>query len=172
MNIPAARPWRWPHLATLVLLACGAARGGLHPAQAEDEAVGWYSPREEDFRPEYDRDRVNRRAQTWEQYWGWVGAFYRGNFLSVGWTKQAEESVAIVRSQATRQELIKSLNELGKQIAREWSKDNAVRKISTADLSRWGGAIRAARRSDDGSGRRLKATLRTIRAEVAKKLKR
>ena len=51
-----------------------------------------YTPAKEDFLPEYERDRANGKVQTWDQYWGWVQAFYAGNLLSDGWTKHGERT--------------------------------------------------------------------------------
>ena len=51
-------------------------------------AKEWYSPREADFRPEYDRDAANQAKESWDEYWSWVKTFYQGAFLSPGWTSQ------------------------------------------------------------------------------------
>ncbi len=38
------------------------------------------------------------------------------------------------------------LGDLGEKIGREWSKDNAVRRIDTAQLKQWGSSLTSARR--------------------------
>ncbi len=131
---------------------------------------GWYTPQQEDFRPAYERDKVNQRVQTWNQYWGWIESFYGGNGFSVGWTRQARATIAVVKSEDKQRELMALLNDLGKRISMEWAKDNGVRKISTADLNRWNALIVRAQRAERGSGERLKSVLQTIRAEVRKKM--
>src|SRR4051794_6407605 len=60
-----------------------------------DEAAAVYTPNMDDFRPEYDRDTVNSRVQTWNQYWGWVSDYYRGNIFSVGWVKETNDCLAM-----------------------------------------------------------------------------
>jgi hypothetical protein len=132
--------------------------------------VGWYTPDEDDFRREYERDRANQKLQTWIQYWSWVTTFYNGTKLYPGWSSQVRSSVGMVRSKQKQDELIMLVNELGKQIAMEWAKDKGVGRISTADLIRWSPAIMAARRAENGSGERLKEVVLKVRADVARKL--
>jgi hypothetical protein len=143
---------------------------GWDPARASDETVAPYAAKPEDFRPEYDRDRVNKRVQTWNQYWRWVAGFYKGNAFSEGWTKEVERTVATVNA-PIRQELTKTLNDVGKRIAGEWAKDNGVRKISTDDLRRWRAALDTARGRKDKTGKTLKATLSEIQKEISRKMK-
>ncbi|HKI21559.1 MAG TPA: hypothetical protein VKA15_26935 [Isosphaeraceae bacterium] len=135
-----------------------------------DDEDGWYAPTEDDYRPEYDRDRVNQRVQTWNQYWGWVTSFYNGNAFSAGWSRQAKASVGVVKSATKQKELTELLNDLGKRISMEWAKDNGVRKISTADLNRWNSVIIRAQRAEKGTGDRLQAALLQVRAEVTRKM--
>ncbi len=130
----------------------------------------WYSPREADFRPEYDRDAANQARETWQEYWPWVQTFYQGNFLSSGWTGQGEVTLNGVRSEKARDELRADLNGLGRQIAAEWSKDNGVRKIDTGALRVLGSRITKAAQRDDGSGGAIQEELTAIRAEVDAKL--
>jgi hypothetical protein len=66
--------------------------------------------------------------------------------------------------------LVVRLNDLGKRISMEWAKDNGVRKVSTGDLSGWNAMINQARRAETGSGARLKAVLKSVDAEVTRKL--
>jgi hypothetical protein len=75
-----------------------------------------------------------------------------------------------VGSETARDELRSDLNELGRRIAAEWSKDNGVRKIDTAALRVLGGRITKAAKRDDGSGRAIQEELQAIRAEVDARL--
>ena len=118
-----------------------------------------YAPAKEDFLPSTSVI-ANAKVQTWDQYWGWVQAFYAGNLLADGWTKHGEQSLAVIKSGENRQDLIDRYNELGKIVGRQWAKDYAVRKITTADLRRWHEAVAAAVRSDDGSGDKIKKVAR------------
>jgi hypothetical protein len=130
----------------------------------------WYSPREADFRPQYDRDAVNQAKESWSDYWSWVKIFYQGNLFSPGWTAQGTASLNGVGSETARDELRSDLNELGRRIAAEWSKDNGVRKIDTAALRVLGGRITKAAKRDDGSGRAIQEEILAIRAEVDARL--
>jgi hypothetical protein len=109
-------------------------------------------------------------VQTWDQYWGWVQAFYAGNLISDGWTKHGERSLAAIKSGENRQDLIEQYNELGKIVSREWAKDYAIRKITSADLRRWHGAVTEAVRMDEGRGEKIKKALDTIREQAEKQL--
>ena len=138
---------------------------------AHELAKEWYSPREADFRPEYDRDVANQARESWSEYWSWVKTFYQGSFLSTGWTGQGKATLKGVRSEKTRDELRSDLNDLGRRIAAEWSKDNGVRKIDTAALQTLGGRIAKATQRDDGSGQAIQKELKAIKTEVDDKLK-
>lgn len=139
-------------------------------SKAAARAREWYSPREADFRPEYDRDAANQVKESWPEYWSWIKAFYQGNLLSQGWTAQGTTTISGVRPEMARDELRAELNELGRRVAAEWAKDNAVRKIDTAALRVLGGRITKATRRDDGSGQTIQEELKAIRAEVDAKL--
>jgi len=76
-----------------------------------------------------------------------------------------------VRSEKARDELRSDLNDLGRRVAAEWSKDNGIRKIDTAALRVLGGRITKATQRDDGSGRAIQEELKAIRAEVDAKLR-
>jgi hypothetical protein len=154
------------------LVALPALWCGIHYVRDGDmrEDVGWYTPIENDFRREYERDTSNQRLQTWNQYWGWVTTFYNGTKLYSGWSSQARSSIGMVKSKEKQNELIILVNELGKQISMEWAKDQGAGRISTADLIRWSPTISAARRAENGSGEGLKAAVLKVRAEVARKL--
>ena len=162
-----------------VVLWRGSSAAVERPAKAENAEnapdpngpLRWYTPREADFRPEYERDAVNRKVQTWDQYWGWVVSMYSGNAYSAGWTDLAKEGLATVRNRETQQDLATVLNDLGKDICNDWAKDNGVRKIATSDLRHWYGVMADACGGEDGSGARLKAALLEIRYEVSRKLR-
>ena len=138
--------------------------------KANGSAKEWYSPSEEDFRPEYDRDAANQAKESWDEYWSWVKTFYQGKLFSPGWTSQGTATLSGVRSEKTRDELRFALNELGRRVAAEWSKDNGVRKIDTTALRAFGARISKATRRDDGSGQSIRKELQKIRAEVDAKL--
>jgi hypothetical protein len=141
------------------------------PAKWSEPAKDLYSPNEEDFRPIYDADTAVQKVQTWRDYWSWVNQFYKGNFLSSGWTKQCGRALAVVKAEATRDELRGMLNVVGRRIAGEWSKDNNLRKIDTADLQSIGRRFQDAAAKDDGSGKVLRALIEKIRGEVEQRLK-
>jgi hypothetical protein len=135
-------------------------------------AKEWYAPKEADFRPEYDRDSANRARESWQEYWSWVTQFYEGNFLSTGWTVQSKGLLEVVKSEQTRDELRATLNDVGRRVAAEWSKDNGLRKIDTANLRTFGRRLQEAKEHDDGSGRSIRTTLDALRSEVEAKLTR
>jgi hypothetical protein len=141
------------------------------PDEGGDDAPAMYLPKEADFRPEYERDQANQRVQSWNEYWGWIRSFYGGNFGWEGWVRVSKENLGTVTAADVRKELITLHNDLGRRVAREWAKDNGLRKISTNDLVRWNRAIQKARRSERGSGARLKAALEAIDAEATRQLK-
>lgn len=142
----------------------------LGVAQTQKKQVTWYVPIEADFRPEYNRDTANQARQTWNSYAEWVRSFYAGSFLSAGWTAQGRSILASVRYAAAQQELLEMLNYLGKKIAREWAKDNGIRKINTSDLSVWGRTLTDAKSRDTGTGARIKQSIIDINNQADKKL--
>jgi hypothetical protein len=127
-----------------------------------------YAPVEADLQAEYDRDQLNKKVQSWKQYWEWVQTFYKGNFLSEGWTRFCEVTLAVVKSEPERDKVLRRLNEVGKLISREWAKDGSVGRITIADLRRWNDKLALARRSDDGSGQRILANLELVREDLTK----
>ena len=62
------------------------------------------------------------------------------------------------------------LNELGRRVAAEWSKDNGVRRIDTVALRVLGGRITTAARRDDGSGKAIREEVRALQTEVDARL--
>ncbi|WP_165071430.1 hypothetical protein [Paludisphaera rhizosphaerae] len=144
----------WTTLATLIsvsLAATNAVAGGS-PLAAPDDAELFAA---------YRSDGSNQKAQTWDDYRSWVHTFYKGNFMSAGWSRFGEATLSPVKAPEARQAVAGELTELGRIIGLEWAKDASVRKIDTTDLRRWNDQIAAARKIDDGSG---KATLEALRA--------
>ncbi len=139
-------------------------------AQPQTRQLAWYVPVEADFRPEYNSDTANQQRQTWNDYFGWVRTFYEGSAFTSGWTAQGKNVISGVRSTVAQQDLVFKLNYLGKKVSREWSKDNGVRKIDTADLNRWGRALSVAKSKDTGSGDNIKIAMIDINAQVNRKL--
>jgi hypothetical protein len=138
--------------------------------KADGEIVEVYSPGAGYFRETYEKDAFNRSLQTWDQYWSWVRTFYNGNFLSRGWTRETQATIQVVASPTSRRAVTRLLNEMGRDVAAEWAKETAARKIHLADVKRWGDKIRSARESDDGGGTAILVAAREIRAEIGKKL--
>jgi hypothetical protein len=152
----------------LAAISCLAPAGAAEPSP--ETASELYVPREDDFRAEYGRDAANRAKESWKDYWYWVKKFYDGDLLTRGWTRQSKEFLAVVRPERTRDELRAVVNDLGRRVAAEWSKDNGVRKINTADLLRFGKQLQEAKARDDGSGSSIGAALDSVRSAVDAKL--
>lgn len=179
MHLPLGRCPARPGVALLAVVValagtgglaagCGAGHAGDGPPPA---AISLYAePKPDDFRAAYDGDAANGRVQTWDQYWGWVRTYYRGNFLAGGWAAESRTCLERVTDPAARRDLTVALNDLGRLGAGEWAKDAGVRKISTDDVRAWGKRIDKARRADDGTGAAILATVRTIRAEAERKV--
>ena len=132
----------------------------------------WYQPVEADFRVEYERDAANRDRQSWDGYWRYIQSFYEGNIFVAGWTKHVKPVLDMIRSDRVRAELLAALNELGRRIAAEWAKDNAVRAITTADLRSFGERLLSARDREDGSGAVVRAEIEAVQSEVNARLTR
>ena len=118
------------------------------------------------FRQRYDADEANQKRQSWKEYQDWVNAFYQGKrFPPVpGWNDR--RSSILKRVPAERRggvELL--LDEVGRRLAAEWAKDNAVRKVSTGDLQAWGKQFGDAASAPDT----LEAALREVEAEVRRR---
>ena len=112
-------------------------------------------PEVEKFRQHYQADKANQKKQSWNQYSSWIKTFYKGRlFVGPGWNDTCNKVLEGVGSGSQRSEMTTYLNVLGRVIAAEWSKDNAVRKISTSDVKLWGDRLKKAKRGDsDGSQR-------------------
>jgi hypothetical protein len=144
--------------------------GGSDDGRADVSNEAWYAPREDDFRQEYERDAANRDRQSWSGYWSYIRAFYEGNIVFSGWTKQVQAVIELVQSGKVRSELRAALNDLGKRIAAEWAKDNSIRAIDTAALRAFGARLVHARDAEDGSGTVARAEIEAVRAEVNSRL--
>ena len=133
-------------------------------------AEAWYTPVPVDFRPTYDADPVNKRVQTWGQYWGWVETFYDGTLVSPGWTRQAKGLLEGVGDAGQGLKLRASLNALGRDVCREWAKDNGVRKVDTNDLKRFLARLEDAAKRDGGNGSEIERAITAVRAEYERKM--
>ena len=156
--------------AALAPLGCLAAAAEPKDAPPPATAAEWYVPKEEDFRTEYNRDTANQAKESWPEYWSWVKKFYDGDFFTRGWTKQGKGLLEAVRTERARDELRAALNDLGRRVAAEWSKDNGVRKIDTANLLQFGKRLQEAKARDDGSGSSVRAAVDKVRADVDARL--
>lgn len=135
---------------------------------ATDAAL--YQPREEDFRPSYDRDKANAERQSWKEYWDWIESFYRGNAFDAGWTKRSQALFENLGTEEARGEIRAGPNTLGRTISAEWAKDNGVRKIDTNELRSFAKRLQDAKKKDDGTGQTLQAEIEAVRADVAREL--
>jgi hypothetical protein len=140
-------------LTTLLTLALAASAGAADLA----------APGDAELFAAYQADGSNRKAQSWDQYRSWVHTFYKGNFMSAGWSRFGEATLGPVKAPEARQAVAVELADLGRIIGTEWAKDAGVRKIDTADLRRWNDQIAAARKTDDGSGKQTLEALRAVR---------
>jgi hypothetical protein len=75
----------------------------------------------------------------------WLKKFYQGTFLVKGWKAQMRDLLQDFQGQE-RDAVNDLLGDLGEKIGREWSKDNAVRRIDTAMLQQWGANLTSARK--------------------------
>lgn len=75
----------------------------------------------------------------------WLKKFYNGTFLAKGWNAQMRDLLQDFEGKE-RDAANDLLCDLGEKIGREWSKDNAVRRIDTAKLQQWGASLTSARK--------------------------
>jgi hypothetical protein len=84
-------------------------------------------------------------AMTSKQERDWLKKFYEGTFLVKGWKAQVKELLEDFQGEE-RDTANDLLSDLGEKIGREWSKDNAVRRIDTSQLKQWGASLTSARK--------------------------
>jgi hypothetical protein len=82
---------------------------------------------------------------TSKQERDWLKKFYEGTFLVKGWNAQMRDLLQDFQGQE-KDAANDLLSDLGEKIGREWSKDNAVRRIDTAKLQHWGASLTSARK--------------------------
>jgi hypothetical protein len=82
---------------------------------------------------------------TAKQERDWLKKFYEGTFLAKGWKAQVRELLKDFNGEE-RDAANDLLDDLGEKIGREWSKDNAVRRIDTVQLKQWGASLTSARK--------------------------
>lgn len=99
---------------------------------------------------------------TSKQEQEWLKKFYEGTFLVKGWKAQMRELLKDFQGDE-REALGERLGNLGEKIGREWAKDNAVRRIDTAQLQQWGARLTSARRNGSDA---LTAEIRNITDSV------
>lgn len=118
------------------------------------------------FRARYEADASNRAKQSWSDYWGWVKTFYEGKrFPPVpGWGDRERDILKKIGA-ADQERARSALAETGRALAAEWAKDNAVRKVTTDDLRKWGGEFSDA--SKDAAT--LLKALESVRVEIARR---
>lgn len=113
------------------------------------------------FKDRYERDAANKAKQSWKDHWGWVQTFYKGKSFPpvAGWSDRERELVA--KAPAHKD----TIERVGRALASEWAKDNAVRKVSTSDLQAWGKRFSDAAKTPDG----LAAALAEVQEEMRKR---
>ncbi|PPD30790.1 MAG: hypothetical protein CTY19_15310 [Methylomonas sp.] len=94
------------------------------------------------FSDYYDQDRHNAQLQSQEQYLTWVQRFYQGwELYPTGWNSISRDLTAKIADPALKNTIQTKLQQLGRVIAAEWAKDNAVRRITTRHVAIWGNAL-------------------------------
>jgi|GEM_PF-7084340 len=139
------------------------------PAEPASD-VKLYEPVESDFHSAYHADSRNREKQTLSEYFRWVKAFYHGEFLVTGWMRQSESIVKMCQQPEGRPTVITMLNDAGRKIASEWSKDGKVRRINNTDLQNWGAKLTKCAKDPQGSTESIKSALKDIITEIDQKL--
>jgi hypothetical protein len=93
----------------------------------------------------YAADEALQGRQSLEEYLSWVVRFYSGTALYPrGWSDLVAEQVAAETDADTAMRRRTQLQRLGREIAAEWAKDNALRRVDTRHLVIWGEAARRA----------------------------
>lgn len=113
------------------------------------------------FKQRYEADKANQSKQSWAEYHKWVQRFYQGQSFPpiAGWADREKDLVA--KAPAAKPQI----EGVGRLIAAEWAKDNAVRKVSTSDLQAWGSQFKDAAKDPQ----KLLDALRAVEAEVKKR---
>ncbi len=75
--------------------------------------------------------------------------FYEGTFLIKGWKDRIKEILKHI-SDADRELARERLEKLGGKIGGEWARDNAVRRVDTPMLQKWGGRLKKAKSMGPG----------------------
>lgn len=96
----------------------------------------------------------------------WFKKFQEGTFLVKGWKSRIKETLKPFSS-PEKEKLQQQLEKLGERIGREWSKNNAIRRIDTTMLQKWGDTLLAAK--DRGSNV-LVSEIERLNSEVDKLL--
>ncbi len=88
------------------------------------------------FRAEWRAATANREYQGEEEYLLWVVRFYEGDTRVPGWI---DITVRILERlpESEHAWVAGRLSELGGRIAREWAKDNSVRRLNTRSAAVW-----------------------------------
>ena len=121
-----------------------------------------YEPQPDDFRSAYQADSKNSAKQSWQTYYGWIVAFYRGSFFAEGWTAQGKRLLSRFGDEQARGKVTAALNKLGREIAQQWCKDKSAQRINNDDLMNFGRQLDQAVKKRDSSGAALCATLEKI----------
>ena len=123
-------------LGCLLLTACAG-----NPNQPQDWPQG--IPERDYFLAAYEADPKNAGLQSLDQYLTWVQRFYQGWVVySYGWNRMTEDLLAGIEQEEKRAKVVAMLDDLGRQIATEWSKSNESRDVKTPQMLVWGEALR------------------------------
>ena len=68
----------------------------------------------------------------------WFTTFQEGTFYVQGWKQITSSILEKIQLKNKKEELQRSLNQLGIRIGCEWSKKNDIRKIDSDMLEKWG----------------------------------
>lgn len=96
----------------------------------------------------------------------WIRTFFEGTWLVPGWNARMDKVLA-GRPPDQRGPLRERLDRLGRRIAPEWARDNAVRRIDSRDLEAWGARLASAQSQ---TIERVEAVIAAIEAEVEGRL--
>lgn len=91
------------------------------------------------------QNEAGKNDNSIENHLLWVRRFYEGSLLSpIGWTSMSERVVGSLSNEQDQEFMHRRLFDLGIDICTEWAQNSDVRKINTANVAVWGGAIRTA----------------------------